>query len=126
MLTALPHITPGSVLLRLHAEDASWIDRLPAAPTAVTVTVDRRRLADVPVDELVAKGYRIAGIVASGDDAPGVDLLVPAATQASDPAWWTDVLRAADRAYDLDMGPARLLLAERLRVHCGAHLTVAR
>lgn len=121
MLTAaLPQVPPGSVILRLAADDVTWIDRLPVAPQAVTVTVDRPELARVPVDELVAKGYRIAGVVPGALDADGaVDLLVPGALRTAHPTWWAAVCRSASRVLDLEMGPVRALLADALRAHAG-------
>jgi hypothetical protein len=116
----VPRVPPGSVLLRVVADDASWIERVPPVPTGhvVPVTVDGPALARVPVDELVARGYRIRATVPAPMDGHGaVDLLVLPRLRSEHPGWWADACAAADRLFDLELGPVRLLFTPTLREH---------
>lgn len=116
----VPRVPPGSVLLRVVADDASWIERVPRVPAGhvVPVTVDRPELARVPVDELVARGYRVRATIPAPFDGRGsVDLLVLPRLRRDHPGWWADACFVADRVFDLEMGPVRLLFTPTLRVH---------
>jgi hypothetical protein len=124
MLTVdLSPLPPGALLVRLPASGPGWITSVPALPrdagAVVTATVSHPSLARVPTDELVARGYRIAGIVPGPLDLTGdaVDLLIPAELREHQPAWWSELAGRAERAFDLDLGPVRVLLAPSLAAH---------
>lgn len=119
----LSPVPPGSLLVRVAAAGPAWIASVPALPrgaaTVVSATVSDAALAEIPADELVARGYRLAGVVPAPLDLAGdaVDLLVPAALRETHPDWWAALLACADRAFDLDLGPVRVLLAPSLAAH---------
>lgn len=116
-------LPPGALLVRLPASGPGWITSVPALPrdagAVVTATVSHPSLAQVPTDELVARGYRIAGIVPVPLDLAGdaVDLLVPAGLRERHPGWWAELAGRAVRVYDLDLGPVRVLLTASLAAH---------
>lgn len=111
--------------MRVFAHGASWVRSLPPVPGGhtVTVTVSSLRLTQVPADDLVSHGYRLAGVWeghrrrGAGDS---VDLLVPAELAGAHPQWWSDLLRQAARAFDLDLGPVQALLGDEVAVHLAA------
>jgi hypothetical protein len=112
--------TDGSVLVRMTAPDRTWARQLPPVPRdrTLTVTVGHPALLPVPVDDLVSGGYRIVG-VASEQRPVGrnVDVLVPGDLRASEPAWWSELLRGAERVFDLRHGPVQRVLAAELELH---------
>ncbi len=124
-------VPEGAVLVRVPASDRSWVRGLPAVPGGhvLTVTVSHPALLPVPVDALVAGGYRIAGVperagaehtTGGSSDVGGrstVDVLVPVEVQERYPAWWRDLLGRADRAFDLRLGPVVRVLAAELALH---------
>lgn len=110
----------GSVLVRIPVSGRGWARALPPVPAGgtLTVTLGHADLAPVPVDDLIASGYRIAGIAA--DHRPlgaVVDVLVPPAVRAANPAWWTTLVTAADRVFDLRLGPVARVLAAEIALH---------
>lgn len=113
----------GAALVRLPARNRAWPATLPRVPggRVLTVTVGHPDLVPVAADELLAHGYRIAG-VADADRAVGhvVDVLVPASVREHAPDWWQGVRSLADRVFDLRMGPVRLVLARELDLHLRA------
>lgn len=116
---------PGAVLVRVFAHGASWVRSLPPVPAGrtVTVTVSSPALTRVPADDLVSHGYRLAGVWDSGrrrGAGETVDLLVPADLAEAHPAWWSELLRQAARAFDLDLGPVQALLGDEVALHLDA------
>lgn len=111
----------GAVLVRLPA-DHRWAEVLPAAPGPVTVTVGH---PDLLGDDAAAleraldpRGYRIVGVASAARPIGAVvDLLVPRELRESHPAWWAALGRDAERIFDLDLGPVRLVLAAELALH---------
>lgn len=120
-MTATPTIpTDGAVIVRLRATDRGWIDELPVVPGArtLTVTVGRADLLPVPVDELLARGYRLVGVAAEHRPiGPTVDVLVPAELRDTEPAWWQRFEPLAERVFDLRLGPVRMVLAAEIDLH---------
>lgn len=120
---AHPRVSDGAVLVRLRADGPDWAARLPTAPTSqvLTVTVGHPSLLPVPVDDLIAGGYRIVG-VASSERPFGacVDVFVPARLREEAPGWWAEMTRLADRIFDLRMGPVWSVLGPELELHLAA------
>jgi hypothetical protein len=120
-VTATPTIpTDGAVIVRLRASDRSWIRELPVVPGSrtLTVTVGRADLLPVPVEELLARGYRLVGVAAEHRPiGPTVDVLVPAGLRESAPDWWAQLQPLAERVFDLRMGPVRAVLAAEIELH---------
>lgn len=118
-----PRPWDGAVLVRVRAEGPQWAGRLPSAPApwVLTVTVGHPALLPVPVDDLLAGGYRIVG-VAGEDQSFGacVDVFVPAALREQAPDWWAGMTRVADRIFDLRMGPVWSVLGAELELHLAA------
>lgn len=110
----------GAALVRLAADDASWVHRVPAvpAPHLLTATVHGRDLADVPSSDLAARGVRILA-VHDADGQGHVDLVVPVALAQGQPQWFHDLLTTVDRAWDLRLGPVQALFGDTLAVHLG-------
>lgn len=110
-----------AILVRIHVgRRRSWPLRLPPAPPScdLTVSVSHPALATVDAADLVASGYRLVGVVpAPLDGARYVDVLVPRTVLASEPEWWRSLLEVADRAFDLQHGPVRNVLAGVLASH---------
>jgi hypothetical protein len=108
------------VLVRVPAEGPEWAASLPVVPTAtvLTVTVNDASLVPVPVDDLIAGGYRIVG-VAGGQRGPSrcVDVLVPAGLREAHPVWWAQLHGMAARVFDLRMGPVLAVLRHELDRH---------
>ncbi len=119
----LPSASDGSVLVRVRASGPGWITQLPVVPgdRTLTVTVGHPSLLPVPVDELIAAGYRIVG-AADGERSfgPCVDIYVPAELRTGHPAWWRSMAEVADRVFDLRMGPVWTVLGEELELHLAA------
>jgi hypothetical protein len=113
----------GSVLVRVPADGPQWAGRLPTVPTrtVLTVTVNDVALVPVPVDDLIAGGYRIVG-VADADRALGrcVDVLVPGPLRTAHPEWWDQLRGMASRIFDLRMGPVRAVLGDEIDQHLAA------
>ena len=111
----------GATLIRLHADGPGWIDRLPPVPVGevVTVTVSDVALRQVPPQRLLETGYRVVGMHPPTTDRPTVDLLVPAELAAGHVDFLRDLIRRADRAFDLRMGPVQLVLGPELAIHLG-------
>ncbi len=109
----------GSALVRVRADDAGWIRRLPPVPGdhVVTVAVGRAEHTHVTDAELSDSGYRIVGPQPSTSLPSAVELLVPGALMADEPAWWSSVLGVADQAFDLRLGPVQLVMGNHLPVH---------
>lgn len=109
--------TEQAVLVRLAANDRSWVASLPAVPgdRVLTVSVGRAGLLPVPAEELAARGYRVVGVAHTLG--PHVDVLVPLSLQSHHPTWWESMIRRAERVFDLRLGPVRLVLAEELQLH---------
>lgn len=110
----------GTVLVRIPVPGRTWLRLLPPVPAGwtLTVTLGTADLGPVPADDLVACGYRIAG-VAPGDHPPGriVDVLVPPEVRTAHPDWWASLRVLADRLFDLRMGPVQAVLAAELSLH---------
>jgi hypothetical protein len=118
-----PRLSDGAVLVRVRADGPEWVGRLPSAPAAwvLTVTVGHPSLLPVSVDELLASGYRIVGVARDGESFGScVDVFVPAQLREQAPAWWDEMTRAADRIFDLRMGPVWSVLGQELELHLGA------
>lgn len=113
----------GSVLVRVRASGPDWIARLPVVPAdhVLTVTVGHPSLLPVPVDDLIAGGYRIVG-AADEERSFGtcIDVFVPAQLRAQHPRWWGRLVETADRIFDLRMGPVRAVLGDELELHLTA------
>jgi hypothetical protein len=110
----------GAVLVRVPAEGPEWASRLPVVPTAevLTVTVNDASLVPVPVDDLIAGGYRIVGVTGRGrGPLRCVDVLVPAGLREQEPVWWESLRDMAARVFDLRMGPVLAVLGEELDRH---------
>jgi hypothetical protein len=110
----------GTVLVRLSAPDRSWARRLPPVPAdrTLTVTVGHPALLPVPVDDLIAGGYRIVGVAAAHRPVGRtVDVLVPADLHRDHPTWWRELQRSAERVFDLRHGPVQRVLAAELDLH---------
>jgi hypothetical protein len=118
-----PAPAPGTLLVRVPARDRGWVRTLPPVPAGgpLTVTLGHADLAPVPVDDLVAGGYRIVGIAADhrplGDV---VDVLVPASLRLAHPDWWAVMRARADRIFDLAFGPVARVLAAEVDLHLRA------
>jgi hypothetical protein len=112
----------GAVLVRVPAEGPEWAARLPVVPTAtvLTVTVNDASLVPVPVDDLIAGGYRIVGVAGRDRPVRCVDVLVPAALREAEPIWWEALRGMAARVFDLRMGPVLAVLGEELDRHLAA------
>lgn len=113
---------PGAVLVRVRADSASWISRVPPVPAGelVTVSVSDPALREVPTAELLRSGYRIVGVHpwrAATDAHGAVDLLVTAPLVEQHPAWWRALLAVADRAFDLRLGPVQQVLGQEIALH---------
>jgi hypothetical protein len=113
---------PGAVLVRVRAGDADWIRTLPVVPGNATLTasVSHPRLAHVPADELVARGYRLIGVAASFGADAHVELLVPHRLQVCEPDWFAALLQRAERAFDLRHGPVQQVFAGTIEAHVRA------
>jgi len=115
-----PCFAEGTVLARMPARDRSWARRLPRVPEGrvLTVTVGDPGLMPVPLDDLVANGYRVVGdsadLRAGGDR---IDVLVPPDLRDAHPGWWYELASAADRVFDLTLGPVLEVLADELELH---------
>lgn len=114
---------PGTLLVRVPARDRAWVRTLPPVPDGrtLTVTLGHVDLAPVPVDDLVAAGYRIVG--AAADHRPLgwlVDVLVPPDLRERNPKWWEALVTRADRVFDLQLGPVARVLAAEVDVHLRA------
>lgn len=113
----------GSVLVRVSADGPQWASRLPMVPTTavLTVTVNDAALVPVPVDDLIAGGYRIVG-VADPDRPLGacVDVLVPGDLRDAEPEWWGRLRAISSRIFDLRMGPVLAVLGDELEQHLTA------
>lgn len=110
----------GGVLVRLRAASELWIDRVPPVPSGhiVTATVSSQALADVPADELVARGVRVVGRHVSPRIGRGtVDLLVPTTLLESSTSWFRQLLEEAERVFDLAHGPVQHLFAAEISTH---------
>lgn len=117
--------------MRVPAEDTSWARALPPLPTgaSVTVTVSSNALRQVPADDLVSSGYRIAGVVddlSAHGKGPAVLILVLAELQATHPTWFRELLGAAERALPCDLGPVQRVYGSALQVHATARAAGAR
>ena len=113
----------GAVLVRVPAQGPTWASRLPVVPTSavLTVTVNDPGLVPVPVDDLIAGGYRIVGVAGPRQrPVPCVDVLVPAALREEQAAWWAELHGMASRVFDLRMGPVLAVLGEELDRHLAA------
>lgn len=113
---------PGAVLVRVRAETTAWIDHLPPVPAdgVVTVSVSDPSLREVPSAALERAGYRVVGIHPwrpATDDHGSVDLLVTSLLIERHPAWWRGLLRIADRAFDLRLGPVQRVLGQEIVLH---------
>jgi hypothetical protein len=113
----------GAVIVRLTATDRGWVAALPPVPDGrqLTVSVGHPSLLPVPVDELIARGYRIVGVAAEHRPIGlNVDVLVPRELRAAHPDWWVQLLGQAERVFDLRLGPVRHVLAAELALHLRA------
>jgi hypothetical protein len=118
--TMTPIPIDGAVIVRLRADDRSWISQLPVVPgdLTLTVTVGRSDLLPVPASELVNRGYRLVGVAAEHRPiGPTVDILVPIPLREQHPDWWARLAPLAERVFDLRMGPVRQLLAAEIELH---------
>lgn len=111
--------------MRVPAEDGSWARLLPPLPTgaSVTVTVSSTALRNVPADDLVSSGYRIAGVVddpSAHGRGPAVLVLVLSELQQQHPTWFRALLGAAERALPCDLGPVQRAYATALTAHATA------
>jgi hypothetical protein len=113
----------GSVLVRVPAEGTGWARQLPMVPGAavLTVTVNDAALVPVPVDDLIAGGYRIVGVADPARPLGRcVDVLVPGALREREPAWWGRLQAVSSRIFDLRMGPVLAVLGDELERHLAA------
>lgn len=109
--------------MRVPVRDTTWARTLPVVPTSqvLTVTVNDASLAPVPVDDLIAGGYRIVGVAAPAEGTERcVDVLVPGELRAAHPAWWTQLRSLASHVFDLRMGPVRVVFGDELVRHLAA------
>lgn len=109
----------GGALVRVHADDGSWVHRLPTVPRGCTITVSTATAAqrEVGAADLLHSGYRITGRQPSSRLPAAVELLVNADMMAAEPAWWRQLLTVADRAFDLRLGPVQAVMGSHLRAH---------
>ncbi|GGI05106.1 hypothetical protein [Egicoccus halophilus] len=124
--TAAPAPEEGSVLVRVTARDRGWARRLPTVPEAaeLTVTVGHPELLPVDVDDLLAGGYRIAGVAAAHRPVGrNVDVLVPLGLRERHEDWFRDLLAGAERVFDLRLGPVQRVLAAEIQLHLRALAT---
>ncbi len=115
-------ISPGSTLVRLRVDEAP-VPSLPSTPpgTVLTVTCTPQLAADLSPSALLARGYRLVGVLTPGGELPEdgrvVDILVPHDLRSAHPAWWHALVARAWRVHDLDLGPVRRVLDASLRAH---------
>lgn len=109
----------GAALVRVLARGGEWIHRLPDVPAGGTVTVSIGTTAhrDVADLDLLRSGYRVVGPHPRSRLPEGVELLVTAEMMAAHPQWWQAVLRVADKAFDLRLGPVQLVMGNHLTPH---------
>lgn len=110
--------------MRVAVRGSGWVRRLPVVPRGdtVTVTVSTEPLRHVPADDLVSHGYRLVGVHGTGrrDTTAVADVLVPRELQLAHPTWWRQLLDVADRAFDCELGPVRVVLGAELALHLSA------
>ncbi len=110
----------GDVLVRLPARDAAWPATLPPVPAGgqLTVTLGHPRLLPRTLEDLALAGYRIVGTAPETRPIGSVvDVLVPRRVRRRHPAWWSSVAAAAERVFDLRLGPVQQVLAAELELH---------
>lgn len=113
----------GDVLVRITARDRSWPSRLPPVPAGGTVTVTLGHPRLTPDDELAAGGYRVVGTASEHRPIGAVvDVLVPRVLREAHPDWWSVLGHAAERVFDLRLGPVQRVLAAELELHARALL----
>jgi len=106
--------------VRLRAASELWIDRVPPVPFGhiVTATVSGKALADVPTDELVARGVRVVGRHVPPRLGRGtVDLLVPTTLVESPTGWFQQLVSEAEQVFDLAHGPVQHVFAAEIATH---------
>ena len=108
----------GPVLVRIAADDPSWVRGLPSVPEAlrVGVTVGDASLASAD-EELAARGYDLIEVVPGRRPGPHADILVTAAVREEQPRWFAALLLVAGRVFDLRFGPVQLVLHDELVAH---------
>lgn len=108
---------PGAAIVRLHGAGPDWLERVPAvpAPHLLTVTTTTPGQRDVTSALLAGRGYRIAGMLRS--EAPHVDILVPIMVAQTEADFFRQLLRVADRAFDLRLGPVQAFLGPAIAGH---------
>lgn len=112
----------AGLLVRLRADDRDWARSLPRVPGRRSLTVTLGHPGLVPEDTrgLRRAGYQIVGVLDGRRGADHVDILVPADLRAAEVAWWERLRGAAERVFDLRMGPVQHVLAAEIGLHARA------
>ena len=119
-----PLLPAGAVLLRLPASGPWWMEELPVLPAGTTATVTVGHPGLLPADPAPARrrGYLIVGSASAARPiGEVVDVLVTEEVRELAPAWWEDLLRRSERAFDLRLGPVQRVLRSELALHAEAH-----
>lgn len=111
----------GSVLVRLPILGPDALATLPAVPAPHQVTIslgDPALRALVAPGTLEALGYQLVGAHdVDGLLLPEALVLVRAVLVTAHTAWMKRLLARADKAWDLDLGPARMIMRSRIERH---------
>lgn len=119
--TLAPRPSAGPVIVRIDANAHDWTLGLPSLPGGqlVGVTVGDVSLRE-DAEALALRGYDLIDVVAGRRPGRHADLLVTAALRDEHPRWFSALLLVADRVFDLDFGPVRLVLHDELLAHLPA------
>lgn len=108
----------GGVLVRIPGALAGAIPAVPAGIVVISASVDGE-IDDAVTGDLTRLGYIVVGTHPRRGPGPhpAVDLLVPPRAQLACPVWFQDLTTLSSRAFSLDHGPVRLVLADELALH---------
>ena len=108
----------GPVLVRVAADDPSWVHGLPSVPDHLRVSIT---VADATLtsDEgrLAERGYDLIGVVPGRRPGHHADILVSSTLRAEHPRWFAALLLVAERVFDLRFGPVQVALRDELAAH---------
>lgn len=106
------------MLVRIDAEDRTWVQGLPSLPDDVRIGVtvgDPSLRGDSAA--LEARGYDLIDVIPGRRPGRHADLLVTAAVRAAHPRWFAALLLVAGRVFDLRFGPVQTVLHDELVAH---------